>query len=370
MPLLTEPVLDRAPCGFVSFGDDGTMLDVNSTFAELLGYARVELEGWHLQKILPPGGRVFYNTHVFPLLKMHGTVEEIYIALRTRKGVDLPVLMNAVRRERGGRTVNDAVVMRMLQRHAYEEQLLQARRLAENAAAAKDKFLSMMSHDLRAPLTAITGLADLLRTGFHGPMPDDQRTEVEHIRTAADELNRLLTDVLSFAQLDSGRVEVRTGVVPLRAAVERAELLMRVQLDEKSLTFVCHCSDSEAVLADPDRLQQIFLNLLTNAVKFTPEGGTISVSSRTDESRVVISVRDTGVGIERDDLERIFQPFVQVDSGIELARGRGVGLGLAISRELVEAMGGRLTVDSTPGRGSVFMIDLPAARATAAEAHA
>src|SRR5215212_5944840 len=123
-----DPQLDSAPCGFVTVADDGTMLEVNTTLASLLGYTRIELQGWHLQKVLPPGGRIFYQTHVFPMLRMHGAVDEIYVALHTRGGDPVPMLMNGVRFEREGRFVNDFVFMRMIQRNEYEAQLLEARR--------------------------------------------------------------------------------------------------------------------------------------------------------------------------------------------------------------------------------------------------
>lgn len=359
-PLLADSALDGAPCGFVSFDDSGTMLAVNHTLAAMLGYSRVELEGWHLQKLLPAGGRIFYNTHVFPLLKMHGLVEEVYIALRTKDGADVPVLMNAVRRERDGRFVSDCVFVRMLQRHAYEDQLLQARRLAEQAADAKTKFLSMMSHDLRTPLTAISGLSELLITGFHGDLSDDQQQEVRHIREAARELAKLLDDILSFAQLDSGKVTVRLSSVAVCDAIARAESLLRFRIEQTGVAFDSQCSTSDVVHADPDRLQQILLNLLNNALKFTASGGRISVSSEKREERVLIHVRDTGIGIPADQIERIFEPFVQLDSSVRNELHRGVGLGLSITRDLARAMGGSITVASETGRGSVFTIELPA----------
>ncbi len=358
-PLL-DPLLDRAPCGFVAFADDGTMLAVNTTLAEMLGYTRVELEGWHLQKILPPGARVFYNTHVFPILKMQGAAEEMYIALRTKDGRDIPMLMNGVRRERGGAPVSDCVFMRMLQRHAYEDQLLEARRLAEQANDAKAKFLSMMSHDVRTPLTAIYGHAELLSSGFYGELTDPQRDSAEAIKQASRDVGRLVDDILSFAQLDSGRVEVRAKAVTVPAAIERAEALIRLRLNQAELAFESICDRSAVAHADPERLQQILLNLLTNATKFTPPGGRISVSCERTPDRVLVRVRDTGIGIPREQLERIFDPFVQLGALSRDEVNRGVGLGLAISRDLARAMGGELTAESAPGEGATFTLELPA----------
>ncbi len=329
---------------------------MNLTLADLLGYVRAELLGWHVQKILPAGGRIFYQTHVFPILKMHGMAEEIYIALRTKDGRDIPVLMNGVRRQRDGTVLNDCVFVRMIQRHEYEDQLLQARRLAEQANAARAKFLSMMSHDLRTPLTSITGHASLIAAGMHGPLTDEQRDGLARIREAGQELLRMINDILNFAKLQSGRVEVQLSPVKVVDAVARAERLVHVRLADVGLTFESTACDGVEVLADPDRLQQVLLNLLTNAIKFTPPGGRISVSCGRDGDRVLLRVRDTGVGIAPDQLQRIFEPFVQLDA----TRADGVGLGLAISRELTSAMGGELTAESAPGEGTVFTIALPA----------
>ena len=358
-----DRVLDRAPCGFVSFTDDGTMATVNTTLAEMLGYSRVELEGWHLQKILPPGGRIFYHTHVLPLLKLHDRADELYIALRAKDGRDLPMLMNAARRERDGATFNDVSFMRMTQRHAYEDELLDARRVAEQANAAKAKFLSMMSHDLRTPLTTISGNVRLLAAGAFGPITDEQGEALGRVDGACSHVARMIEDILSFAQLESGSVDVRPQRVLVGDAIARAEGLVRLLLAESGLAFVTEESDADvAVIADPDRLQQILLNLLANAIKFTPEGGRVTVTWNMAErsDRIVsIRVRDTGVGVPADALERIFDPFVQLDQP-EWQRDRGVGLGLAISRELAHRMGGELKAESAEGEGSVFTLTLPA----------
>ena len=351
-----DPLLDSAPCGFVTVADDGTMLEVNTTLATTLGYTRVELQGWHVQKILPPGGRIFYQTHVFPMLRMHGAVDEIYVALRTRDGESIPMLMNGARRERGGGSINDFVFVRMIQRNEYEAQLLEARRLAEQASAAKAKFLSMVSHDLRTPLTAITGNVSLLAAGVHGAVTPEQQDVLERIRTAAKELLRMLEDILGFAQLESGHVQVRIGKVAAAEAIARAEAIVRLLIEQSGLAFSSDC-DGAVLCADPDRLQQILLNLLSNAIKFTPPGGHVSVSCTREGDRALLRVADSGIGIPPEQLQRVFEPFVQLETG---KRDRGVGLGLAISRELARAMHGELTAESTPGQGTTFILALPA----------
>jgi PAS domain S-box-containing protein len=350
-------LMHTAPCGFVAFADDGTIVEVNQTLAEMLGYTRIELLGWHVDKILPPGGRIFYQTYLFPLLKVQQAVEEIYLALRTKDGGDVPVLLNGARREVDGRFLSDCVCLRMIQRHEYEDQLLQARRLAEESNAAKAKFLSMMSHDLRTPLTTISANAQLLAA--EGPLTAGQRDAVREIREACELQLMMISDILEFARLDSGRVHVQSQAVPVADAVARAEALVRVQADEAGLTLATDaCRGDATVLADPSRLQQILLNLLTNAIKFTPPGGEVAVLCETEGERVHIRVRDTGIGIPPDQLQRIFSPFVQLGHS---APSRGVGLGLAISRDLARAMDGDVTAESAPGGGSVFTVKLPGA---------
>lgn len=360
-----DETLDTAPCGFVSFRDDGELLDINQRLTRILGYERGELPGSHIEKILPPGGRIFYHTYLLPLLKVQGFVEEIYLALRTKDGQDVPVLLNGVRRERDEGAVNNCVTMRLIQRHEYEDQLLHARRLAEESNAAKAKFLSMMSHDLRSPLTTIYGNADLLAKSALGDLNAEQAEAVEAIREAARMQMTLVTDLLDFARMQSGNVEVKPEVVAVNDAIARARALVRVQVNEAGLSLqVQECDAGTSVLADSGKLQQILLNLLTNAVKFTPPGGSILVGCSAGDGRVRITVRDTGVGIPEADLPRIFSPFVQLgNAGSPAATASstlGVGLGLAICRDLARAMQGDVTAESTPGNGSTFIIDLPA----------
>jgi PAS domain S-box-containing protein len=358
-----DRLLDTAPCGYVAFTDEGVIRTVNTTLATLLGYSPEELHGRKFESLLGVGARIFYHTHFFPVLKLHGQAEEVYLTLRSLSGQDIPALTNGIRRERDGEMLSECVFVRMLQRSRYEDELLRAKREAEAASDTKAKFLSMMSHELRTPLQAISGYCDLLLQGASGPVNEEQKMDLRAIHSASDELVRLLNDILDFARLESGTANIRIETVHVDAALARAEMLIVPKLAEADLHYSRHaCATDLRLRANPDRLQQVLLNLLTNAIKFTPAGGTIAMECSGDERRTRIAVRDTGCGIPAEHLDHIFDPFVQVDRNRVESRQRGVGLGLAISRELIQAMGGELAVTSEVGVGSVFTIALPTAQ--------
>jgi PAS domain S-box-containing protein len=359
-----DSLLDTAPCGFFAFADDGAVVDANHTLAAMLGYTRADITDMHVEKLLPAGGRIFYHTYLLPLLKMRGVADEIFVALRTKGGEEIPVLLNCARREREGRAVNDCILLRMIRRHEYEGQLLQARRLAEESSAAKARFLSMMSHDLRTPLTSIYGNAQLLASMAAAPLSAQQAEAVEAIITAARMQMTLISDILEFARADAGHIRLEIKTLSAVEAIARAEALMRVQFADAGLKLVLpDCPAGLTVKADPNRLQQILLNLMTNAVKFTPAGGEISVWCEGGDQSVRLHVRDTGIGIAPDQIDRIFTPFMQLGaplSGSKVPLSHpGVGLGLAISRQLARAMGGDVRVESSTGKGSCFTIELP-----------
>jgi signal transduction histidine kinase len=237
-----------------------------------------------------------------------------------------------------------------------------ARAEAEAANKAKSQFLANMSHELRTPLNAIGGYADLVLEGIRGPITPAQRADIERIKRSQRHLLSLINDILNFAKIEAGRVRFTLTDVPLATALAELETLVAPQLREKAIRYEYRCTDSTLVArADGERMQQILLNLVSNAVKFTPQGGEIVVECEGRSDAVVIRVRDSGIGIPGDKLEHIFEPFVQLDAG-ERSRAGGTGLGLAISRDLARSMKGDLTAESVVGKGSTFTLVLPCAR--------
>ncbi len=236
-----------------------------------------------------------------------------------------------------------------------------ARSAAEAASRAKSEFLAVMSHELRTPLNAIAGYAELIELGVRGPVTPEQRADLERIQKGQRHLIGLISGVLNYSRLEAGAVYYSLQDVALDEVLGSCEALIAPQVSAKQLKFRYDaCASSLRVRADGDKLQQIVLNLLTNAVKFTEAGGTIRLACAARIDTAAITVSDTGHGIPAAQLERIFEPFVQVDSRLT-RKQQGVGLGLAISRDLARGMAGDLAAASVEGEGSTFTLLLPRA---------
>ncbi|MFM0223940.1 ATP-binding protein [Paraburkholderia dipogonis] len=238
----------------------------------------------------------------------------------------------------------------------------EARNLAEAANRAKGEFLANMSHELRTPLNGILGYAQILERD--ATLSERQRERVAAIRHSGEHLLTLIEDTLDFARIEAGKLRVEIGDVPLAGFVDVIRDIIDVKAEQKRLDFICEIAGDApvGVRADERRLRQVMLNLLANAVKFTDSGCVGLHISRSESNRVRFDVRDTGIGIGHDQLNTIFEPFEQL--GAAERRAGGAGLGLAISREFVRAMGGEIEVKSEIGQGSTFRFELPAASAT------
>jgi PAS domain S-box-containing protein len=362
-----DPLLDAAPCGFFVVDDDGYIRLANATAAEMLGAAdAAALVERHVDFLLSTPSRIFYQTHVFPTLRLQKRVHEVYVALIGRNGDEVPVLLNAKRRSEGEREVSDWVFVPMRQRNELENEILKARQVAEASLRAKDQFLALVSHELRSPLAAILNWATALSQGkFDAPSIERGLQAIErNARVQA----RLVDDILDEVRTETGKLRLELAEVDARPilgnvleGVAPAARAKSVEL-EGSLP-----SEKLIVRADPNRLQQVFWNVVQNAVKFTPSGGRVRATMRPCDPWVETAITDTGRGISPEFLPHLFERFRQEQSAPDRAEG-GLGLGMAITRTIVELHGGSISALSEgSGQGSTFIVRLPAAARTAAD---
>ena len=358
-------ILDTALDSIVTSDQSGTIIEFNAAAEAAFGYRKQDVIGRQMADlIIPPKYREMHRQGMKRYLatgEAHVLGQKIEIEAMRSDGSEFPVELAIVRVPLPGPAFFTAYIRDLTERKRLEAD--QARLLEESTEAnrAKSEFLATMSHELRTPLNAISGYAELLKMGLRGPVTEAQVADLERINRSQSHLLGIINDILQFAKLESGQLELRVDPFPVEAALDVAQELVRPQLEAKKISYeYLRGEKSIQVRADRDRFQQIVLNLLSNALKFTPNGGTISVSWRIEEQLVLIDVADTGVGIEANQLERIFDPFVQVQTGTTRT-SEGVGLGLAISRDMARQMGGDVSVKSELGKGSTFTLSLPQA---------
>ena len=339
-----DPRLDHLPAGYLSLSEQYTIQEINDTLLSALDYQAQDLRGKSINQLVSLAGRIFFQTHVVPKLRYAASIQEVYFPLRNRAGQDIPMLVNAHRRDGSF----DFLFLPIRERSQYEDRLREARHTAERALQSRDEFLALVSHELRGPLAVISGYLDLMASGVLNP--EELAEAVSAMRNNASLQSRLIEDLLDQASLQIGKLSILREPIDLDEVLRGAIESIRPVAGNKGIRLDAEMSGAGRLLGDPTRLHQVFWNLLSNAVKFTPRGGSIRVQGHAGRVDVV----DDGQGMTPEFVPLVFEAFRQEKSGA------GVGLGMSICKNLVELHGGTLQADSPgPGRGSTFTVFLP-----------
>ena len=359
-------IIDIAENAVICTDEAQRIIFFNQGAERLFGWTADDITGRDLAILMPerfrPGHaeRVAAFQHGARTARRMGERGTIY-AVR-RDGSEFPAEATISRSAAGGRVILTAILQDISERKAYERELELARDRAEAAMQAKSMFLANMSHEIRTPLNAVIGMTSLL---LHTDIDDEQRDYTETIRSSSEALLAIINDLLDYSKLEVGRLDLERHAFEVRRCVEEALDLLATSASDRNLdlAYLIEPGVPATILADATRLRQILVNLLSNAIKFTHHGEvvvTVSAAPRAEGGyRLVFAVRDTGIGIPPERQADIFQSFTQVDASTTRKYG-GTGLGLTISRQLARMMGGDLTVESEPGRGSTFSAEIVA----------
>ncbi|MEQ8461966.1 PAS domain S-box protein [Coleofasciculus sp. E1-EBD-02] len=346
----------------------GNTTYINQAMARMLGYTEVEILGHAIADFLPPGDNRFTAAASIPLHP--NQVHRQEVELRTKTGNNIWAYMSTspVLDDQGNLLWSCALVYDITERKQAEKQLRESNERislanAELARATrlKDEFLASMSHELRTPLNAILGLAEALQEEVYGSLTPKQQKSLATIEESGKHLLELINDILDLSKIESGKMSLSVSLVSVDSLCESSLTLIKQQAQQKNIRLDYHIAPGlSEIEVDERRIRQVLVNLLSNAVKFTPDGGKVSLQVTTDPDgeQLQLSVIDTGIGIAPENLDKLFKPFVQLDSSLS-RRYAGTGLGLALVRRIVELQGGSIALESEVGKGSCFTVNLP-----------
>jgi PAS domain S-box-containing protein len=351
---LLRQVIDALMTTLIQVRDvDGNFLIVNRAYADLFDTTSEEMQGRNIADLMVPSDVRRMKAEDSRVLRTWKPIFNPESTFHTKDGRSFQIAYWQIPFRTAAGKPAVLVVSHDLRDHKRAEQ-------AREESEAKSRFLATMSHELRTPLNSVLGFAQLLQQESFGELNERQQRYVDHILSGGRHLLELINDVLDLSKVQSGRMELKPVELAVAQVLREAKAKAQPLAAERGLVLRVQAAPGLQIRADRRRLDQVLWNLLSNAIRFTPEGGTVTLRSRTDADQVVIDVIDTGLGIAPEMHDRIFEEFTQVDSGSRRAQD-GTGLGLALTRSLLKLMGGTISVESELGKGSTFSARLPAA---------
>lgn len=354
---------DNAPCGTLTFGGDGLILDINTTLSLWLGYDKDEvITKRTLPSFFKIGGQMFFETHFFPLIQLQGFIKEVYFdIIRKDKSIFRSLInVRSIPATETHDIIYQATILDVSDRWHYESELRKAKKKAEEDSKAKADFLATISHEIRTPLNSILGIGNLLH---QTPLNDNQKEYARLLLHSSEHLLSLVNNLLDLSKIEANKIKLEHVVFNLHDVTTILKQTFSVRASEKGIALHMNMGKGvpKHIIGDPVKLKQILTNLIGNAIKFTKKGAvTLSISLlKKEQSKVFLhfKVTDTGIGIPKEKLEAIFQEFSQASYDVSVEFG-GTGLGLTISKKLLELHESTLQVESTLHKGSSFSFDL------------